>query len=378
LKPLALFLAFPALWMIIQVTPLPFPAIVNPIWRMTATALGEPVAGRISISPDATLRSLAAYLTMLSLLISTVIVARDRRRAETLFYALSTVTTFMSAMVLVSRFGGFTNLIPPTHGAVFTFVAAAALSLLMNVAAIIMIAGKYWSGGSAEHALPTQLLIRLALTLVGLVASLGALATLSTSGPAAAVAVGVVALVLVAATRYLEIGWWLPAILLAIIAAIVVAIALPRFQGAESLTIVDLVAALPAQISMAQHAMGDAPQLGNGAGTFPSIEPVYRDFDAMPVHDLPSTAVTIAIEWGKPALVFVVLAAAYLFVFMFRGAIRRGRDSYYASAAAAGVIVLLCQAFLDKSLLNIATQIIAATTIGVGIAQSSGRTNTLG
>lgn len=375
LTPLTLCLAFPALWMILQITPLPFPALVNPIWRMTTTALGEPVAGRVSISPDATLRSLVIYLAMLSLLVSTVVVARDRRRAETLFYALSTVTTFMSAMVLISRFSGLAGLTASTDGEASTFAAAATLSILMNAATIIMMVGRNWGGGSAAQGSPTQLLIQLALVLVGLGVSLAALAGLASTGLTAAVALGLLCLIFVAATRYLEIGWWLALTLYAIIAAIVAAVAITRLLGTASWTVVDLASAKAGQLSMAQRAIADAPQLGNGVGTFQLLEPVYRDFEATPVLELPSTAITMAIEWGKPALAFVVLTVAYVFVFMFRGAVRRGRDSRYAAAAAAGAIVLFCEAFLDNSLLDTAIQILATVTLGVGIAQSMGRTS---
>lgn len=378
MNPLALLLAFPVLWMIFQVVPLPFPALDNPIWRMTSVALGEPVAGRISIAPGATLRSLVVYLAMLSLLISTVVVTRDRRRAETLFYALSTVTTFLSAMVLISRPGGFAGLIPSADGTASAFAAAAALSVLMSAATIIMMIERFWRGGSAEQAASTPFLVQLAFVLIGLIISLAALANLASTALMTAVALGLIVLVLVAATRYLEVGWWLALILFAIIGAIVAAIAIRRFQGTVSWTIVDLAsAANSSQFSMAQRAIADVPQLGNGVGTFPSLEPVYRDFEAMPVLELPSTAITMAIEWGKPALAFIVLAVAYAFVVMFRGAVRRGRDSGYASAAAAGVIVLLCEAFLDNSLLDITIQILATITIGVGIAQSMGRTSAL-
>ncbi|QOG22162.1 MULTISPECIES: hypothetical protein [Bradyrhizobium] len=375
ISPLALSLAFPALWMIFQITPLPFPALINPIWKMTTVALGEPVAGRISISPDDTVRSLMVYLAMLSLLISTVIVTRDRHRAETLFYALSTVTTFMSAMVLISRFGGVPGLIPSTDGAASAFAAAAALSVLMNAATIIMMIGRNWGSGVAQG-VSRPLLVQFALVLVGLGVSLAALANLASVGLTAAVALGFLSLILVAASRHLEVGWWPALILFAIVAAIVAAIAITRLQGIASWTIVDLApAANTAQRSMAERMMADAPQLGNGVGTFQSLEPVYRDFEATPVLELPSAAITMAIEWGKPVLAFVVLMVAYVFIVMFRGAVRRGRDSRYASTAAAGVIVLLCEAFLDNGLLNAAVQILATITIGIGIAQSMGRTS---
>jgi hypothetical protein len=87
--------------------------------------------------------------------------------------------------------------------------------------------------------------------------------------------------------------------------------------------------------------------------------------------------VSIAIEWGRPALLILVGIAVQLFFFIFRGAVRRGRDSFFPSAAAASVLVVLCQSFVDPSLLTPTAQIIITVMIGLGLSQSSGRTTRL-
>jgi len=75
---------FPILWMVLQLFPLS--SLANPIWSTTSIALGEPsLPGHISIDLGTTLRSLMAYLTVLALMVSAPIVARDRQRAETVF-----------------------------------------------------------------------------------------------------------------------------------------------------------------------------------------------------------------------------------------------------------------------------------------------------
>jgi hypothetical protein len=56
-----------------------------------------------------------------------------------------------------------------------------------------------------------------------------------------------------------------------------------------------------------------------------------------------------------------------------RGAISRGRDSFYATAAAGGAITLTVEAFIDASLLGTAVVIVATTLLGLGIAQSASR-----
>jgi hypothetical protein len=103
--------------------------------------------------------------------------------------------------------------------------------------------------------------------------------------------------------------------------------------------------------------------------------PTYQDFGSAPALGPPSTAISIAIEWGKPALFILAAFAIQLFVFVFRGAVRRGRDAFFASAAAGAVLVALGEAFCDSSLLNTSVQIVVAVMVGLGLSQSVGRTS---
>ena len=95
--------------------------------------------------------------------------------------------------------------------------------------------------------------------------------------------------------------------------------------------------------------MSGTPWLGNGVGTFRSLVPIYQDFGTVPALEPPSTAIAVAIEWGTIALAITIAFAAQLFLFTFRGAVRRGRDSYFAATAAAGVLVMICEAFCDPA-----------------------------
>jgi O-antigen ligase len=125
---------------------------------------------------------------------------------------------------------------------------------------------------------------------------------------------------------------------------------------------------------MAKRASSDLPWLGNGVGTFKSLTQIYRDFGSALVPEPPSTAVAVATEWGQPALVVLAGLTILLIVALLLGAVRRGRDSFFPSAAAAGVLVILGEAFCDSSLLNPTVQIIVAILIGLGVSQSVGRT----
>jgi hypothetical protein len=104
---------------------------------------------------------------------------------------------------------------------------------------------------------------------------------------------------------------------------------------------------------------------------------VYQDFGSAPIMDPPSTVVGIAVEWGRPALLVLGIFAVQLFAFTFRGALRRGRDSFFPSAAAACVAVVTFESFFDASLMHQAVQIIVAVIVGLGVSQSVGRTSGL-
>jgi hypothetical protein len=59
---------------------------------------------------------------------------------------------------------------------------------------------------------------------------------------------------------------------------------------------------------------------------------------------------------------------------LLRGALKRGRASIYPSLGAACLIAMLLRGFADANIFAPAVSIIAAATIGLALAQSSGRT----
>jgi hypothetical protein len=59
---------------------------------------------------------------------------------------------------------------------------------------------------------------------------------------------------------------------------------------------------------------------------------------------------------------------------LLRGALQRGRDSFYPAAGAGCIIVLTLEAFCDASLFGTTVLICAAAALGLGIAQHLSRT----
>jgi hypothetical protein len=161
--------------------------------------------------------------------------------------------------------------------------------------------------------------------------------------------------------------------LFAVVVATAGAIALPRVQSGGS-GLLGFVNLAPEAVALAERVYADASWLGNGVGTFGLTSRAYQELGATSLAVPPSTAVLIAIESGRLALVILAGFAAQLFFVIFRSAVRRGRDSFFASAAAAGILVVLCESFLDSSLSSPSVQIIVAVMVGLGLAQSAGRT----
>jgi hypothetical protein len=374
LRRFSLAMLFPIAWMTLQIVPLSvLPA--NPIWSAASISLNDPsLAGRVSLDPGATFRSLFQYLTILSLTVATVIVARDRHRAETIFLVLSTVTTFMSAELLLGQFESFAGTIPTGPA---NLVAVSALGLIVNAAAIIMAIERRLSRRSVEKSSLAPLLFRLALSLSGIVIALAAATSLAPANVLAATALGLATLLFITTVRRLELRPWLSMVIFTVFAGIAAVLLVPHLQGTSAGIAGFASSAPPESSAVAARAMSDAPWLGTGLGTFGSLSTVYQDFGMAPVHAPPSTAISVAIEWGLPALVILAVLALQFFVFAFLGAMRRGRDSFYASAAAASILLALCESFVDTSLLNLAVQVILAILIGLGLSQSVGKTSGL-
>jgi hypothetical protein len=369
---------FPIVWMALQIAPLPFGSFANTIWPTTAAALKDPsLPGHISLDPGATLRSLFSYFTMICLAVSAVIITKDRQRAETVLFVLSAVTTFMSVEVLIGQFDSFAGIIPAKSTvAANGFAAAAALAALVNAAIVGLRIERQLTRSTTSNWLSGPLLFALLWGLCGIAASLAAMRALAQNSLLGATGLGFVVIFFIATVRRLGFRPWPSAILFALLLTMAGAVAIPRLQLTPATGLLGFVTSADKDSSaIAERALTDSSWVGSGVGTFEILAKTYRDFDAKTELHPPSSAVSIAIEWGRPALFILVGVSVQLFFLAFFGAIRRGRDSFFPSAAAAGILVVVCEAFSDSSLLNPTVQIIVATLIALGLSQSTGRTS---
>lgn len=372
----ALAMLFPVIWMIAQIIPLPFAALVNPIWSTTAVALNDPsLTGRISIDPGATLRSLMWYLALLSLTLSTFLLTKDRRRAEVVLFVLTAVATFIALENVANHVGVFAAIPSSSQWTSDSIAMIAVMAALGNVAMVAMAIERQLNRSDAVLSLNMPLRLGV-LGIAGVAISVWSMAIFGQRAALGLTALGLLMMAFVAIARRQGFRPWPSAILAGMLIAMICGAALPMMRLGSSFDLAELARSpAPDSLSVSQRVMSDSPRLGSGVGTFERMASIYRDYRSNRNIGPPSTAVSIAVEWGRLALPILVLFALQIFFFVLRGAVGRGRDSFFASAAAAVVLVALGASFLDTSLLTPASQILLAGLVGLGISQSSGRTS---
>lgn len=371
---------FPIVWMMLQIVPLPIASLTSPIWPTTAVALNDPsLANRISIDPGSTLRSLTWYLAVLSLITSTILIARDRKRAEILLLTLTGAATFIALESLAGQIEFLATAVPDigrSNG--HSFAVVAVIAALGNSATIAMAMERHSNRAGAVLPLSTPLLLRMALGITGIVVSLASFAALGQGLLLGLTGLGFAIMLFVAIVRRLGFRPWPSAILAAVLIAMA---AVATLSLAGPTPFVDLLGFVrsddQASLAVARRAMSDGSWTGSGVGTFAWVARIYQDYGVGSALAAPSTAVLVAIEWGRVAMPILAGFTLQLFLFALRGAVGRGRDSFFASATAAIVVVALCDSFVDVSMLNPTAQIILAAVIGLGLAQSTGRTSSI-
>ena len=367
---------FPFAWMVFQIAPLSL--FANSIWPTASIALNEPLSGHISIDPGATIRALFQYLTIASLMVATMVFTRDRERAETTLFVMGAVTTFMSVEMLLGQFQPFTGIVPaPGNPGAASFVAISALGAVVNAAAAVRIIERRLSRREEANALSP--ILAFCLGLAGSASCLGAIIVAGRTNTLILAGFGIAVILLVGASRLIAPRPAALGVLFAIFALAVTGTIALRFEDNSALIAILRFAASAStdSLSVTQHAFADLKWVGSGVGTFDTLVPIYREFGGRPVVEPASTIAKIAIEWGRAGSFVLVFIGVQLFVVMFRGALRRGRDWFFPAAASASILVLFCEAFCDTSLTHPSSQIILAVIIGLGLSQTMGRTSGL-
>ena len=274
-------------------------------------------------------------------------------------------------MLLVTKWGLIAGLATSEMNDIIS--AFSSLGIVLSLTTGVLAVERYESQPADPTRPAPKIQMALVFCIFGLLVGIGGLANSATLNVALTAAFGVLAFGSVQAIRRAGVAGWATGILITTLVVATAMIILWRYDsnGVRSPFLQFATSASPDAILAAQRILLDTSWLGTGAATYASLLPIYGSS----VTGAPSSVATLAIELGWPMTLFTIAAAVGLVVVLYRGALIRGRDSFYSAAAASCTVIILAQAFCDANLLHSSVAVIGDAVIGLGLAQSVSRGN---
>ena len=363
--------ALPALWILIQALPLGM--FAHPIWKSAETALHHPVIGAISVDPGASVIALGQYLSMIAITFVSAAIAIDRQRAEWILVALTAASAVIALSLLAHDLFLFN-----VGLASFTRAQAidcASMGAIFAGAMCIRSVGRYETRHSNPRPSMPILLWSLAFGFAAFVICTAAIILGATSGVIIAAGCGIDALICVLFIRRYRLGLAGVAVIALValgVSYLVLSSYLPEHR--RNVLIAFAANSSASVISISERVLDDAPLVGTGAGTFAALAPIYREMNDPPPGDVAATAAAgFAIELGRPMLWLIAAATTASILVLARASLQRRRDSVYPAMGGSCLITLLMLAFVNAGLFGAATSLIAASALGLALAQSKSR-----
>jgi hypothetical protein len=323
--------------------------------------------------------AICRYFSAIAILFVATAVTIDRMRAEQVLFWLVCVTALAAVVQIAHGLVAFEFLDEATDESIrVSTTALCTLGVIMAATAVALAIERYETR-QPEMDLP---LIKLApvpgLALVAFGICTLSLVIFSRAPVGVAAASGLATLVILMVIRRLGFGLWAADTIAAMAISVVIIIAIAVAEthaGSGSAMLRYATHSDSSLISMTQRIIADTGWPGTGAGTFAMLLPIYGDSSTGTVGTpAPAAAAQIAIELGRPALWAILIMTIVALILLSRGALRRGRDSFYPAAGAGCIVVLMLEAFCDASLFSTAVLICTATALGLGLAQRVSRT----
>ncbi len=351
-----------------QMVPLPL-WLGHPIWASTNEALQTPPYGHISADLGATLNAICSAIAAIAIVCVTIVVTRERRRAELVLFLLSAIAALHALFVLardvlpatISRVGFAGDVSPDLD----------ALGLVLNLAVIQLAVERR----ETRHVTSRAIVIGLA-GLIGAGINAAALYQSGSVGTGAAIGFALAAFALILVIRRLDLA---PLSSLALVGAsfagVVIVVTWLFENGPSGPALLRLVPAIPPEArATLERMIADGRWFGAGAGTFAAIGRIYQNPEASGVLVAPSTAVALLVDIGWIGLSGAMVAWLALLVRLFRGALERGRDSFFPAAAAACLTFAFGEAFVGAGSLQPSVLSVLAVIAGLGLSQSVSQT----
>ncbi|MCI0467218.1 MAG: hypothetical protein L0Y57_09485, partial [Beijerinckiaceae bacterium] len=266
-RPFVIIAGIPAVLMILQILPLPF--LANPVWTSVNAGFARGVAGSITIDTGASVIAFGQYLSAVGAVSLAAAVAINRERAESILAGSTAAAVLISGAFLINDFFGSAFPVKIEEA-----LDCACLGVTLSAACGVLVFERYETrrfkaGNSQQKFIAASLACAAAfLVCAGTVAATrsGSLAFAAASGFLTFIAVVIVRRFALGRLGAVAIGSTA-----AIIAAVLVTVSAtdpdPRFA---------FVKKDAASIELTQRILSDAPALGNGAGTFSALLPVYQ------------------------------------------------------------------------------------------------------
>lgn len=384
--PAGLFVVV-VLWIAFQMMTWAPASLVNPIWGMTAAALGRGVAGSISVDRDLTSLALLRLVTAASVFWLALQLGRDGLRARRLLGAIACIGCLYAGYgFVVLKTGQLPWLdIPPAAGTVTsTFVNHNAFATFAGICAVVacgfMLAhyrGERVGGsGNVRHRIASFIEASGPRGAVAVAAFFVLLtAVLLTGSRGGAMSTGLALIVLGLLTRDREVRSRRPwgTIVFALALAVATGLAFGDLIGGklEDAGITDTNRL--AVFALTVRSICDNPLPGFGYGTFADVFPMYRD-RSLSVDGIWRQAHNTYLELfqGLGVLFGAMLIASVvlLVVHCFGGARRRLGNGLVPQVAASAGCLVGGHALVDFSLQVQAVALTFAALLGAGVAQS--------
>jgi hypothetical protein len=360
--------ALPAGFMIFQILPLSM--IAHPAWQSAATALGWPLSGSVSIDTGATLLAFCRYCAFCTGVLLSAAVSVNRIRAERVLAVASIAATIGAILCVIADFGGFAGARPQTcDDALFISCFGAILSCAF-------VAHTYLEDRThklSKEAKPA-VIRKCALGLVGAIICIAAALLRSWNGPATvAICAGLMTLGFVVVSR--RLGVLVGGTLATTGAIVAIALGVHNMEKADLDITLRFAPDATAKVETMQRIVQDEPVFGTGAGTLVSLLQLYRSpkDDETPEIHAPLASV-VSIEMGRTFLWSALTVLLITSALLIRAALHRGRDWIYPATAASCIVSGFLLAFATHASGGPILLLISGTALGLGFAQSRGRT----
>ncbi len=358
----------------------------HPLWHNTADVLGLELAGSVSLDSANTVSALVRLLTYGGIFWLSLQYGRDPARARQVFLALSVAGLVYGAYGLVVQFSGtrtilwydkfaYENDLTSTFVNRNSFATYVGLTLLCTTGLLLNIVSKSLANGSRREQflhLIESMTPRSWLLLMALIT--GAMALILTHSRGGFLSTGLGLMTLVVAlglTHAVKTR-------IAVILGVGVVFAGVAFFAVSGDVLDQRLAATsmereerPEVYELTMDAIGAAPMLGTGYGSFAEVFRFYRRDDIRAFYlKAHNTYLENALELGLPAALALFAAFAGMLALTFRGLRRRQHAVIYPCTGFAATILVAAHSMFDFSLQIPAVAATYALLMGTACAQS--------